>query len=351
MADQSRREVIVPEEVGMYHVWVRTVRQAFLCGVDPYTGKNYDYRRNWICAFEETLAGLYAIEIAFHAEMSNHLHLVIRNRPDVVKTWSDREVVERWLKVSHLVKSKDGKIKEISEKRIDKEMAKPKRIEELRRRLADPSSLMASLNEHVARRSNHEDGKKGHFWDQRFGARRLEDDASVLVCGIYVDLNQIRAGEASTPETSVHTSAFDRIVTRQQILQGIVSPETQRDGWLCPLTLVDGPEADGGSNLTSKTGRRASDKGILSIPLDDYLELLDFSGRQVKDSAKGSIPVNLAPILDRLQINSQHWTDAVQHFHSWFGKIVGSTAQMAKRAAQNGRSWYRGKSKCSTVFG
>jgi hypothetical protein len=37
-----------------------------------------------------------------------------------------------------------------------------------------------------------------------------------LVCGIYVDLNRIRAGEALTPESSNRTSAYDRIGARQQ---------------------------------------------------------------------------------------------------------------------------------------
>ena len=31
----------------------------------------------------EQLAGLFCIEVAFHAEMSNHLYLVLRTRPDV----------------------------------------------------------------------------------------------------------------------------------------------------------------------------------------------------------------------------------------------------------------------------
>ena len=34
---------------------------------------------------------------------------------------------------------------------------------------------------------------------------------TLLVCGIYIDLNQIRVGETLTPESSTHTSAYDRI--------------------------------------------------------------------------------------------------------------------------------------------
>ena len=60
------------------------------------TGIDYEYRREWIRAFEERLAGLFGIEVGFHAELSNHIHLVVRTRPDVVVSWSDQEVVRRW---------------------------------------------------------------------------------------------------------------------------------------------------------------------------------------------------------------------------------------------------------------
>ena len=105
------------------------------------------------------------------------------------------------------------------------------------------------------------------------------------------------------------------------------------------------------SNVRSATGRRASDKGLLSIRLDDYLQLLDFTGRQLRTDNKGTIPGHLDPILKRLEINTEHWTDAVRHFHTWFGSVVGAPAQVAQRAAEVGRSWYRGQPRCAAVFG
>ncbi len=61
-----------------------------------------------------------------------------------------------------------------------------------------------------------EDGFKGTFWEDRYQCRNLVDEAAILICGMYIDLNQIRAGEASTPESSRHTSAYNRIQARQQ---------------------------------------------------------------------------------------------------------------------------------------
>ena len=97
MARRNRAEVVVADEVGVYHCVQRVVRRAFLCGVDPLSGNSYDQRRTWIRDRLESLAGLFGVEIAAFAVMSNHLHVILRNRPDVVTLWSDQEVARRWL--------------------------------------------------------------------------------------------------------------------------------------------------------------------------------------------------------------------------------------------------------------
>ena len=74
MLARPREEVIRPEEVGVYHCWSRCVRRAFLCGQDRLTGQDFEYRRDWIRDFEETLAGLCAIDIGFHKCISKVLH-------------------------------------------------------------------------------------------------------------------------------------------------------------------------------------------------------------------------------------------------------------------------------------
>ena len=95
MVEMARAEVFSPDEIACVHVMNRAVRRCFLLGDDPITGKNFDHRKVWMEKKLEVHAANFGIDLLGTAIMSNHFHLVLRSRPDVVETWDDTEVARR----------------------------------------------------------------------------------------------------------------------------------------------------------------------------------------------------------------------------------------------------------------
>ena len=85
------------------------------------------------------------------------------------------------------------------------------RVQELRHRLSDISWWVKLFSQKIAQRANKEDQCTGHFWEGRFKSQALLDEAAIIACAAYVDLNPIRAAMAQTPETSDYTGVKDRI--------------------------------------------------------------------------------------------------------------------------------------------
>jgi len=71
------------------------------------------------------------------------------------------------------------------------------------------------------------------------------------------------------------------------------------------------------------TTRRASNKGCLSITLDQYLKLLDWTGRQIRKDKVGAILRECAPILERLDCSAKTCVDFVRNFRKRFRNEAG----------------------------
>ena len=316
----------------------RCVRRAYLCGRDKLTGKDFGHRKDWVRTALERLAGSFAIDICSFAIMENHLHVIVRQRPDVAKDWSAKEVTTRW----RIIFGKPAKSKaerEAFELLVDVESRDAKLVRVRRQRLASVSWFMRCLCEPIARRANKEDGCTGRFWEGRFRSQALLDDAAMLACAAYVDLNPVRAKLASTPETSRNTSIFERVVERQRPGK---QPGETRDGWLAPMADPQGSR--------KTTNRRASEEEWTSLKLDEYLSLLDWTGRQVRQNRRGAIPASLAPILDRLKIQPAGWVEVVANFGRLFKHAAGSPTRMSQHAQGIGRHWLKGIGPSRAVF-
>ena len=70
---------------------------------------------------------------------------------------------------------------------------------------------------------------------------------------------------------------------------------------------------------------------------EQYLSLLDWTGRQIRSDKRGSIPADLAPILDRLGLNPSRLPDAVSGFAKQFHSAVGRVDSMIEFASR--RFW------------
>ena len=93
---QPRKTLISLSDTPFYHCMSRCVRRAFLCGVDDYSGINYEHRRDWLEYKLHRTADAFAIRLCAYAVMNNHYHVVLNVRSDMAASWSDHEVVERW---------------------------------------------------------------------------------------------------------------------------------------------------------------------------------------------------------------------------------------------------------------
>ncbi|MGV3484894.1 MAG: hypothetical protein ACO1RT_10795, partial [Planctomycetaceae bacterium] len=154
-------------EIGIVHVVQRCVRRAFLAGVDHHSGRDYSFRREWIRRRLEMLASVFGIDVLSYVVMANHLHLIVRNRPDVVAAWSDQEVAIRWLRVFPGRRLEEC-LAEPTEVDVQRLINQPQQLAVIRERLSDISWFMRCLSEPIARMANRQDECTGRFWEGRF---------------------------------------------------------------------------------------------------------------------------------------------------------------------------------------
>jgi REP element-mobilizing transposase RayT len=301
---KPRKALVSLEATPYYHCVSRCVRRAFLCGDDAQSGKSFEHRRQWIEDRMKTLAQVFAVDLCAFAVMSNHYHVVLHVDRHEAEGWSDTEVIRRWqdLFVGHPLAQRylaGEPLLEVERKLVAELVAL------WRTRLTDISWYMRCLNEAIARQANEEDNCTGRFWEGRFKSQALLDEKALAACLAYVDLNPIRAGMAETPETSDYTSIQERIQTA-------LAGQTEQPPHLLPFAGNPREEMPQG----------------LPFRLEDYLELVDWTGRILRDDKRGAIPAHLPPILERLQIDPRYWLHMTKHFESRFKGLVGAAYKL-----------------------
>jgi len=349
----SRAEIFDPTEIVAVHTMARTVRRCFLMGDDPVSGKNFDHRKHWIEEKLQLLAANFGIDLLAFSCLSNHFHLVLRSRPDVVQTWDDTEVALRWwtLCPKRKIKRDVGGQKlwvpvDPNEYDLNTIRNDPVKLAEIRRRLSDISWWMRLLCQYIAMRANGEEGEGlGKFWQSRYKAVRILDEETLLACAAYVDLNPIRAALAETLETSDYTSVQRRIDSFQTNMNSATPnpPVTHRaDDFLSPIAIDERNDPLGPQR--SRSRKRCSDKGFLAMSEADYLTILDWLARNRVAGKRGSTPDAAPKIFDRLGIDATAWSGMVKDFGRSFKNVAGKPTSIEQaRSLKSRRKFYRSR--------
>ena len=366
MARLARVEVFAANEIAIVHVMNRTVRRCFLLGDDPFSGKNFDHRKVWLDEQLIHQARYFGIDLLCQAILSNHFHLVLRSRPDVVAEWDDSEVARRWLMLCPERRDAKGKPAEPMESELNHIRKDKAKLKVIRSRLSDISWWMRLLSQNIAQRANKEDSEIGKFWQARYRAVRLLDETAILACAAYVDLNPIRAAMADTIEGSDFTSAQKRAaeLRRQCSVASVQCAKISSDGdksrvgdtgntvaasertprssrHLAPVQLVGGSSSTG--SCVNKQGARCSNKGFLPMSTADYLSLLDWTARQIRADKRGATPKEFAPLFERMGISAEIWCRLVKDFGKLFSVVAGQPRRIDEHRSKGSSRRYRSR--------
>lgn len=307
----ARSHFVSPEAGGCYHCIQRCVRRAFLCGEDHYSGRSFEHRKAWIEDRLRHLSHCFAIAVHAYAVMSNHLHIVVQFDPAHARSWSDEEVATRWVRLFPPPDYDDA----LGEIRRQHLLANPARLDVVRARLGDLSWFMRCLAEPIARRANREDGCKGRFWEGRFKCQVLCDERALLAAMAYVDLNPIRAGLAERLDDPVHTSGYERIVASRKLPEVLAEP-------LRPIM---------GMSISAS-----------SLSSADYLQLLDWTGRELAPGRRSKISERAPAVLSQVDRSAFRWVMRVRGYGGGWGRVAGSAQDLVAWAERLGQRWLRG---------
>jgi hypothetical protein len=244
--------------------------------------------------------------------------------PVNLESWSMTEVIKRWHQMYQgtLLSQKYQRGDKLSKSEC---ISLDETVTIYRQRLYDISWLMRNLNEYIAREANKEDKCTGRFWEGRFKSQALLDENAVLACMAYVDLNPIRAKIETTPETSKHTSIMRRI-------NSLIKGEQPR-------------------KLIRFVGNHREDmpKGI-AYNLIDYCELVDCTGRCIRDDKAGYIEHCHNPILERIGLNVEQWLTLTTEFEQHFNTAVGSEHMLQQFKQHTDHQRIRGMAKARALL-
>ena len=226
-----------------YHLYSRIAGRR-----DHYPLSEETSSRKLIGTFEH-FSSIYFCEVAAFSVMGSHYHFVIKfeaQRP------VEKDELRARARLMYPSKTSQQRIDEWTEVEWD----------HFRQRLFDVSELMRNIQSGYARWYNRHNQRRGRFWADRFKSVYLENEAAVLDCMLYVELNPLRAGLVDRPEEWRGSSIFLRDIGEAD--------------WLMPLSeILDQPSGSVGG---VRGGGAGSVRGMCGQPCEEKA-LIEFRER------------------------------------------------------------------------
>ena len=172
------------------------------------------------------------------------------------------------------------------------------------------------------------------------------DEAAVLSCMTYVDLNPVRAGMqqdlVDSDFTSIQQRLYDyvkhkpvRSATEKSLTNNIAHQRKIRS----ELKLGKLPEAP---LMPLDDSTRTEGQTVLPFSREDYFELVDTTVRIIREDKRGFISEDVPRILKKLGVKPDRWLDQVKYFSRRYGACADCVARMESYCESTGRRWSKG---------
>jgi len=147
----------------------------------------------------------------------------------------------------------------------------------------------------------------------------------------YVDLNPVRANIAGSISNSDYTSGQSRL---REITAGPSTTQPSSSPKLLPFV--------------GNAERNSPDH--LPFNLQDYLDLLDDTGRATVMGKHGSISAMAPRLLAQLGIQANEWFSTVTALHHRFELAVGAPNRLKQFALRWGKHWVKGMTSARRLY-
>ncbi len=89
---------------------------------------------------------------------------------------------------------------------------------------------------------------------------------------------------------------------------------------------------------------------MVPLSFEDYADLVEWTGRAIRDGKKGAIPADMLPLFRRLELQEQGWLGTVTEWGRQFHRAVGSLERLHGLSRRVGQQWLKGTKAVQTMY-